>query len=140
MEKLFKRPVLIVVIITAITVFLGLQIIRVKLDNNNMRFLPEENQSRIVSNYIDETFGGQVTILVGLERPYKTVFDREFLERIREFAQAAEAVEFVKSVNSIMSTQYISGNSESIIVSDLVPEGFSGTETEITELRRRIAS
>jgi predicted RND superfamily exporter protein len=39
-----------------------------------------------------------------------------------------------------MSTQYITGDSESIIVTDLVPENFSGTEAEIAELRRRIAS
>jgi predicted RND superfamily exporter protein len=39
-----------------------------------------------------------------------------------------------------MSTQYITGDSDSIIVSDLVPEDFSGTDEEITELKRRIAS
>jgi predicted RND superfamily exporter protein len=39
-----------------------------------------------------------------------------------------------------MSTQYITGDSDSIIVSDLVPEDFSGSDEEITELRRRIAS
>jgi len=140
MNNLFKRPVLVIGVIAAITVFMGFQIFRVELDNNNMRFLPEQNQARIISNYIDETFGGQVIILVGLERPYQTVFEKNFLARIREYAQAVETVEFVKSINSIMSTQYITGDSESIIVTDLVPEDFSGTEGEITELRRRIAS
>jgi len=140
MNNLFKRPVLVIGVIMAITVFMGLQIFRVELDNNNMRFLPEQNQARIISNYIDETFGGQVTILVGLERPYQTIFEKEFLARIREYAQAVETVGLVKSINSIMSTQYITGDSESIIVTDLVPDNFSGTEGEITELRRRIAS
>jgi predicted RND superfamily exporter protein len=140
MNKLFRHPFLIIVVIAAITVFMGLQIFRAELDNNNMRFLPEKNQARIISNYIDETFGGQVTILVGLERPYQTVFEKGFLARIREYAQAVENVELVKSINSIMSTQYITGDSESIIVTDLVPADFSGTEGEITELRRRIAS
>ena len=140
MKKLFKRPYLVAGIIALITVFMGLQIPRVELDNNNMRFLPEKNQARLISNYIDETFGGQVTILVGFERPYQTVFEREFLARIREYAQAVETVEFVKDINSIMSTQYITGDNESIIVTDLVPEDFSGTEEEIAELQRRIAS
>ena len=140
MEKLFRRPALVVGIIVVITVFLGLQLPRAQLDNNNMRFLPEGNQSKIISEYIDETFGGQVMILVGLERPYRTVFEKEFLERIRDFAQAAENVEMVKSVNSIMSTQYITGDGDSIVVADLVTEDFSGTQEEIAELRRRIAS
>jgi uncharacterized protein len=140
MEKLFKHPAWIVGIITIITVFLGLQLPRAELDNNNIRFLPDKNPAKIISEYIDETFGGQAIILVGLERPYRTVFEKSFLERVRDFSNAAEDIEFVKSVNSIMSTQYITGDSDSIIVSDLVPEDFSGTDEEITELRRRIAS
>jgi predicted RND superfamily exporter protein len=140
MEKLFKYPALVVGIITVITVFLGLWVPRAELDNNNIRFLPDKNQSKIISEYIDETFGGQVMILVGLERPYRTVFEKDFLRRIRDFAQAVENVEYIKSVNSIMSTQYITGNGDSIVVADLVPEDFSGTDEEITELKRRIAS
>jgi len=140
MEKLFKYPALIVGIITIITVFLGLQLPHAELDNNNIRFLPDKNPAKIISEYVDKTFGGQVLILVGLERPYRTVFEKNFLERIRDFSQKVENIEYIKSVNSIMSTQYITGDSESIIVSDLVPENFSGTDEEITELMRRIAS
>jgi len=140
MEKLFKHPALIVGIITIITVFLGLQLPRAELDNNNIRFLPDKNPAKIISEYIDDTFGGQVMILVGLERPYRTVFEKSFLERIRDFSQKIENIEYIKSVNSIMSTQYITGDNDSIVVSDLVPEDFSGTDEEITELMRRIAS
>jgi predicted RND superfamily exporter protein len=140
MEKLFKYPGLVAGIIAVITVFLGLQLPRAELDNNNIRFLPDKNPSKIISEYIDETFGGQVMILVGLERPYRTVFEKGFLRRIRDFSQAIENIDYIKSVNSIMSTQYITGNSDSIVVSDLVPEDFSGTDEEITELKRRIAS
>ena len=140
MKKLFKRPRLLVGIIAVITVFFCLQIPRVKLDNNNMRFLPEENHAKNIANYIDDTFGGQVIILVGLERPYRTVFEKEFLTRIKEYSQTVETFEYIKSVNSIMSTQYITGDSDSIIVTDLVLANFSGTQDEITELRRRIAS
>jgi predicted RND superfamily exporter protein len=140
MEKLFKYPLLIVGVITVITVFLGLQLPRAQLDNNNIRFLPDKNPAKLISEYIDGTFGGQVLILVGLERPYRTVFERGFLGRIRDFSQAVENTEYVKSVNSIMSTRYITGDNDSIVVSDLVPEDFSGTDEEITELKRRIAS
>jgi predicted RND superfamily exporter protein len=140
MDKLYKYPALIAGSIAVITVFFAVQLPRAELDNNNIRFLPEGNQAKFISEYIDETFGGQVMILVGLERPYRTVFEKEFLEQIRVFAQAAEKIDLVKSVNSIMSTQYITGDGDSIIVSDLVPEDFSGTQEEIAELRRRIAS
>jgi len=140
MEKLFKRPAVIAGIIAAITLFLGIQLPRVELDNNNLRFIPDNNPARIIANYIDDTFGGQVVFLVGLERPFRTVFEKDFLQRIKEFSKAVEGLELVKSINSLMSTQYITGDNESIIVSDLVPEEFSGTNEEIAELKRRIAS
>ena len=140
MEKLFKYPALVVGVIVLITVFLAFWVPRAELDNNNIRFLPDKNPTKLISEYIDETFGGQVMILVGLERPYRTVFEKNFLKRIRDFSQEVENTEYVKSVNSIMSTQYITGDNDSIVVSDLVPENFSGTNEEITELKRRIAS
>ena len=140
MEKLLKFPVLVISVVIAITAFLCLWLPRTQLDNNNIRFLPEKNKAKIISEYIDDTFGGQVMILVALERPYRSVFERDFLERLRAFSREAENVTFVKSVNSIMTTQYITGDEESILVSDLVPDDFSGTSVEIDELRRRISS
>ena len=140
MEKLLKFPALVISIVIVITAFLCLWIPRTQLDNNNIRFLPDKNKAKIISEYIDETFGGQVIILVALERPYRSVFEKEFLQRLRAFVQEAENVNFVKFVNSIMSTQYITGDEESIVVSDLVPDDFSGTRGDIDELRRRIAS
>lgn len=140
MERLYGRPLVIVAVIAAITVFFAVQLPRAELDNNNTKFIPKENESRVIADYIEETFGSSVMILVGLERPYGTVFDPAFLERIREYSQTIETVEFVKSVNSIMSTQYITGDADSIIVTDLTPENFAGTQEEITELKRRIAS
>jgi predicted RND superfamily exporter protein len=140
MEKLFKHPALLLGAIAAVTVFFAAQLRHAELDNNNTRFIPKDDEARVISDYIGETFGPSVMIMVGLERPYGTVFEPEFLERVREYSRIAETVEFVKSVNSIMSTQYITGSDDSIVVTDLVGENFSGTPEEIDELKRRIAS
>jgi predicted RND superfamily exporter protein len=94
MERLFKHPALVVGVITIITVFLGLWVPRAELDNNNIRFLPDKNKAKHISEYIDETFGGQVMSLVGLERPYRTVFEKGFLGRIKDFSQAVENIEY----------------------------------------------
>jgi predicted RND superfamily exporter protein len=140
MKKLFKYPALVLGVIAALTLFFAVQLPRAQLDNNNIRFLPKENKARIISEYFDDTFGGQVMILVGLERPYGNIFEPEFLRRIRDYAGVVETVEFVKSVNSIMSTQYISAEGDTIVVADMVQDDFSGTQEEIAELKRRISS
>jgi predicted RND superfamily exporter protein len=132
--------VLITAVIAAITVFFLFQLPKARQDNNNIRFLPKDNHARVVSEYIDDTFGGSVMILVGLERPFGTVFDSEFLERVKDYVKAVEAVELVDDVNSIVSAPYISGSGDTITVGGLVPEGFSGRPEEIMELKRRILS
>ena len=140
MERFFKRPALVVGIMALITVFFAVQLTRAELDNNNLRYIPDENPAHIVSEYIDETFGGQVSVLVGLERRFGTVFEPEFLARLRDFAARVEGFDYIKSVTSLMSTQYITGNADSIIADDLVAEDFSGSPAEIAELKQRIAS
>ena len=140
MEKFFKHPWVIVGLIAAITVFFAAQLPKARMDNNMTAFLPAGNPARLASKHLDAQYGEEITIILGLERPYGTVFDRGFLSRLREYTQAAENIELIKEARSIMSTQYITSDSESIIVAELVDDGFSGTQEEIAELKRRIAS
>ena len=74
LEKLFKYPWLLVIIIGIITVFFTFQLPRAELDNNNIRFIPEDDEARLTSRYMDETFGSSIFILVALERKYGDVF------------------------------------------------------------------
>jgi predicted RND superfamily exporter protein len=140
MAKFFKHPWVIVCVIALITVFFALQLPKARMDNNTAAFLTEDNPVRILNRHLEAEYGDEITILVGLERPYGTVFDSAFLSRVREYTEAAENLELVKDAKSLMSTQYISSDSESIIVTSLVDKGFSGTPEEIAELKRRIAS
>jgi len=64
MEKLLKFPALVISVVVAITAFLCFWLPRTQLDNNNIRFLPDKNKAKVISEYIDKTFGGQVMILV----------------------------------------------------------------------------
>jgi predicted RND superfamily exporter protein len=140
MEHFFRRPWIIVAILAVITVFFALQLPRAELDNNIVHFMPENNPARQTIRHFDDTFGERVVVFIGLERTSSTVFDRDFLMRIREFTGVVENIELVKEVDSIISTQYISGEGDSIIVADLVDADFSGTPEEISELKKRIAS
>jgi predicted RND superfamily exporter protein len=140
LEKFFKHPRVIVGVIAIITLFFALQLPRARIDNNITKFLPENMEERVTARHFEQEYGDEVTLLVGLERPYGTVFDKAFLSRIREFTETVETIDLVKDTNSIMSTRYITSDSESIIVTDLVDDDFSGAKEEIAELRRRIDS
>jgi predicted RND superfamily exporter protein len=140
MEKFFRRPALVVGVIALIAVFFAFQLTGAELDNNNFRYIPDDNPAHIVSEYLDDTFGGQVSVLVGLERKFGTIFEADFLARVRDFGARVEGFDYIKDVTSLMSTQYITGNADSIIADDLVDARFSGSSGEIAELKRRIAS
>ncbi|MDR3301608.1 MAG: MMPL family transporter [Spirochaetaceae bacterium] len=140
MEKLFKHPWVIVGVIAVLTVFFALQLPKARMDNNINAMLPDDNPARVIAKHLEAEYGDNLMLLIGLERPYGTVFDGEFLSRIREFTDAVEEIELVKDTNSLMSTMYITSDSESIIVTDLVGDDFSGTPEEIAELKHRIAS
>ena len=140
MRKLYTYPWLIVALIALITVFFALQLPRAELDNNNLRFVPPHDPALKTSQWIDRTFGSSFFILIGLERQYGTVFDSEFLNRIREFAQVVEEMPIVKEVTSLISADYITSDGDAIVVEKLVGDDFSGSPEEIAELKRRLLS
>ena len=90
MQKLYRYPWLIVAITALITVFFAFQLPRAELDNNNLRFVPPDDQALETSRWIDDAFGSSLFILIGLQRQYGTVFDREFLNRIREYTNTIQ--------------------------------------------------
>jgi predicted RND superfamily exporter protein len=140
MRKLYTYPWLIVAVIAVITVFFGFQLPRVKLDNNNLRFVPLDDPALETSRRIDEMFGSTFFILVGLQRPYGTVFESEFLDSIQAYSAVVEVMPYVKEVTSLVSAEYICSKGDAIVVEKLVGGGFSGTGEEIAELKRRLLS
>jgi predicted RND superfamily exporter protein len=140
MEKMLARPGLMVMIILGITLFFGLQLGKIELDNNNYRFVPETDDARQTSAYIDETFGSSSFILVGLERKYGTVLDQEFLNRIREYVDRISRLNHVEEIHSLISSDYITGDSETILAEKLAGENFTGTQEDLSALKKRLLS
>jgi predicted RND superfamily exporter protein len=140
LRAIFRYPWLIIIVTALITGFFAAQLPRVRLNNDNVRFVPEKDKAREISKYIDDAFGSSVFVLVGLEREYGDVFDKEFLERIRSFSARVSEKDIVGDINSIMDTEYITSEEDAIVVEKLVPDDFSGTAEEIAEIKRRLLS
>jgi predicted RND superfamily exporter protein len=140
METFFKRPRLVVAIITIITVFFALSLTRLELDNNNLRFVPADDSALLVSQGIDRMFGSSLFILVGLERENATVFDSDFLNKVRVYVDEVETISIVREVVSLISADYITSVDDTIVVENLVSGDFSGSLQEIAELKRRLLS
>ncbi|MDR2095834.1 MAG: MMPL family transporter, partial [Treponema sp.] len=142
MEKLFRHPLLIVLVTAAITVFFTAQLPRAQLDNNNLNMISKTDPARVESDYIDETFGSSLFVMVGLERKYGTIFDAEFLRRINAFTNQVKEIPAVDpdGVSSIMTVDYISADGDAIVVEKLVDSDFTGTIEEIALLKQKLLS
>lgn len=140
MKGLYRHPKVIIAVILLITAAFASQFPKMELDNNNYRFVPKDDPSRVESEAINDDFGSQVFILIGLERPFDSIFDSAFLERVREFDERLGPLKNIDTVSSIVSTDYITARGDSIVVEPIVPEDFSGTEEEIEQIRNRVRS
>jgi predicted RND superfamily exporter protein len=142
MEKFFKHPMLIVLVTAAITIFFAAQLPKAKVDNNNLNMISKTDPARVTSDYIDDTFGSSLLVMVGLERKYGTVFDAEFLERVGEFSNRVKEIPAVDpdGVSSIINVDYISADGDAIVVDKLVTGGFTGTPEETAELKQKLLS
>jgi predicted RND superfamily exporter protein len=140
MKKILKNPWLALAAILIITAFFALQFPRLELDNNNFRFISEDDPARQTLSYIDDTFGSSVFILVGFKRHYGTVFDAAFLNRVREYVDRIEQIEIVEPVSSIVNADYVTGSGDTISVEKLLSDDFAGADEEIAALKEKLLS
>jgi len=140
LERFFSHPYIIVFVIAIVTVFFAFQLPKAELDNNNIRFVPEKDEAREIAHYIDDTFGSSFFILVALERKYGDVFDSGFINRIREFNKRMEDIEIAGTISSLVSSDYIYADGDSIVVQKIAGDNFSGTKAEIAALKKKLLS
>lgn len=139
MEKVFKYPIFVIIVITLITLFFGYNIKNVQIDNDAYKFLPEDDPSRIAIDKADEIFGSSDNISVGIEANRGSIFTVEAIETISQLTKDIELLEVVDEVQSITNSDYIYGSDGSIVVEDLIKD-FNGTQGDIKELKSRLIS
>ena len=96
-NNFYKHPVSMLITILAITLFFALQIIRLNFDNNNFRFIPKNDPSRISAKKIADIFGEDVPILIGIERRFSTIIDKEFLDEVKQLDEKLKEIDLVKN-------------------------------------------
>jgi len=138
LHSLYKHPKTLMFIVLAITLFFLWQLTRIRLDNNNFRFIPKNAEARIMMNEVSSRFGDEVPILIGLEREYSTILDVKFLNIVKQLQEKIEKVPLVKNTVSILNTTHIEAKDGAFTSSPIIPQDFSGSKEEILEIKKKI--
>ena len=139
MKNLLRYPVIVLAIILALTVFFALQLPNLVINNDLKIFIPDDHPSKQAHYSMQDTFGSQSVVSVGVEFSAGSVFEKERIEMISELSSRIETLDYVDSVNSLTTADYIQGTTEGMQARSL-GEGFSGTEADVRRIKGRVLS
>ncbi|MBN1647049.1 MAG: MMPL family transporter [Spirochaetales bacterium] len=140
MDRLFRFPVLVILFVLAVTAFFAVQLGNIEFDNDITNFIPQDNPVKLMKNRIDGQFGEQYRIVLGLELEKGTVFDRDKLLKIHELTAKLKESPVYDDVLSIASLDLVLGNDGGMSVEPLFPDDFTGSETQIAEIKTKLMS
>lgn len=137
-EKFFSQPWIIVGVISLITVFFALQLPKVILDNDVVNFIPKDSPEVKAYEAHQDVYGSQVVMLMALKNTRGTVFEKDFLLRLKDLTVRLENLPLADSVNSLTNTDFIRGEGDAVLVTPLAGEDFAGTPEQIRIMKEAI--
>jgi predicted RND superfamily exporter protein len=135
-----NHPKFIIVITLIVTLFFAAQLPRAELDNDNYRFVPADDPALLTHERIDDTFANTNYILVGLERENGTIFDADFLNLLIDYTARIETIGVVDHIQSLVTSDYIYGEDDAIIVEPLLPDDYFDDDGAAAALREKVLS
>ncbi|MCK4353277.1 RND family transporter [candidate division WOR-3 bacterium] len=94
-----KYRVLIIILATILTGFLGYQLRNLKIDTDILRYLPQDDPVVILFNEVGDKFGGTALAMVALETD--DVFNYETLNRVNKITDKFKQMDEVSQVISL---------------------------------------
>ncbi len=134
-EFILNYPRTIIAFTLLVTVLLGWNIPKIKLDPDIKSMMPKDMPVIQAIDRIEETFGGSELVMLSLTAD--DIFDLDVLEKIRALTNEIEQLEQVERVMSVTNIFEIKGTPEGFEVRDLITE-FPQSASEKTALRQRI--
>src|SRR6056297_32021 len=139
MEKILKKPKLMIVIVLVLTVVFVWQIPNVKFNNNLEVFLPENNPVKKADQKIEDVFGGSSMMVLAIKNKKASILNNDSIKLVRDLTQKIKDIENIDSVESITNTDFIEGIDGGMEVSKLVPENIQ-TANLTSTLKRKLFS
>lgn len=136
-EWIVKRSVWLIVGVGVVTVGLCIFMVNLQFDNDFTRWFSRTSPIGKLPYYVNERFGSYNPILVGVHFKGE-VFDRENLEMLNRFTEAAKQIPGVDSAMSIASVDAVESDVGGIVVKPLVEFPLPKSESGMREVRSKM--
>lgn len=140
-QKMLRASWLVIVVCAIITVFFGLQLFHLRIENTTRTFMPKNDDSYQFMLDTEKEFGSMLALGVLFETKEKTILTPEYIKIISDATEKIEHVEYVENIDSLTNIDYIFGDDEGalraapLLTSD---DEFSGTFSEMTIIKKKI--
>lgn len=139
MERIFRYPWVIIGIVMAITFFFSLQLPKTTIDNDVSKFIPENHPTRIALDNVEDTFGSQSFISIGLKARDGTIFTTGRMGYVKRITEELKKLPYIEKVESLTDADFIEGTSEGMVVRPII-DAFRGTEEEVYLIKEKLMS
>ena len=129
----------IIVFVFAVSVLLGFQIPKIKINSDIINSLPAHDKNAVLMRQIGEQFGGNRLGMVILD--CENVFTTEVLKHVRQITDSLTQIEGIISVTSLTNATDIKSTDEGMEIGRLVDEyNIPETPDELAKLKENVLS
>ncbi len=139
MYTLLKYPKTIIIITLLLTVFLGLQLPNIRVNNDLSLFLGENNPAKTAYDAMQDIYKSTDAMVIALHDPYGNILTQETLSLIDDLTRHLDTIPLIRSVTSLTHADYITGSPEGLVVESLLPEK-GMDENPVNTLKSRLLS
>jgi len=138
-KAILKMRWVIILMVSAITVFLAFQIPNIRINSDVISSLPDNDPDAVLLKKIGAQFGGNKMGMIILE--CDNVFTTEVLEHVRQITDSVKEIQGVSSVTSLTNIMDIKEGVDGMEIGKLVEESdLPDSPEEFTLLKERVLS
>jgi predicted RND superfamily exporter protein len=129
----------IIVFVIAVSVLLGFQIPKIKINSDIINSLPAHDKDAVLMRQIGEQFGGNRLGMVILD--CENVFNPEVLKHVKQITDSLTQIQGITSVTSLTNAIDVKSTDEGMEIGRLVDEfNIPETQEELAKLKENVLS
>ena len=139
LKSFFKHPWLIIISCIALSGVLGFFIKDLTLDNSLRQFFPQKDISYVRLQKTEEQFGSMLALGISLDAGNSTILTPEYIDVVRKISDRVLEIPDVEELDSLTHIDFVCDQDGSITATQLIPDTYTGSPEDISQLRQRLA-